>query len=316
MSITLVTGANGFVGESLCVEMRQKGRTIVEAVRFKTALNDDSNRTLVGSINGTTDWSVALRNIDAVIHLAARVHVMDDKAVDPLANFRIVNVDGSLNLARQAAQAGIRRFIFISSIKVNGEHTLMGKPFIESDAENPQDAYGISKFEAEQGLLHIAQQTNMEVVIIRSPLVYGPGVKANFASLMRAVKNRVPLPFGAISNKRSFVYVGNLVSLIEHCIDHAEAANQVFLVSDGHDLSTTDLLRECALALGVKPRLLLIPQSWLEAAAKLIGKQEVAQRLFGNLQVDITKSYTLLGWNPPISVRDGLKVTAQSLIKD
>ena len=313
MSKTLVTGANGFVGESLCAEMRQKGRAVVEAVRFKTALIDNSERTLVGSINGTTDWSVALRDIDVVIHLAARVHVMDDKVVDPLANFRIVNVDGTLNLARQAAQAGIRRFIFISSIKVNGEHTLMGKPFIESDAANPQDAYGISKFEAEQGLLLIAQQTGMEVVIIRPPLIYGLGVKANFASLMRAVKSRVPLPFGAIYNKRSFVYVGNLVSLILRCIDHPAAANQTFLVSDGHDISTTELLRECALALGVKPRLLPVPQRLIEVCASIIGKRDVAQRLCGNLQVDISKARNLLNWTPPISVADGLKATASGL---
>jgi len=204
----------------------------------------------------------------------------------------------------------VKRFIYISSVKVNGEHTEIGKPFLEEDAANPQDAYGFSKFEAEQGLLKIAQKTGMEVVIIRPPLVYGVGVKANFASMMLAVKRGIPLPLGAIRNKRSFVYVGNLVSFILCCVDHPSAANQVFLVSDGCDLSTTELLRGCAAALGVKSRLLPVPQRLIELGAAMLGKRDVAQRLCGNLQVDITKARTLLGWTPPVSVADGLKATA------
>jgi nucleoside-diphosphate-sugar epimerase len=204
----------------------------------------------------------------------------------------------------------------MSSIKVNGEHTLIGKPFTENDVANPQDAYGVSKFEAEQGLLMIAQQTGMEVVIIRPPLVYGAGVKANFASMMRAIQCGIPLPLGAIYNTRSFVYLGNLVSLIMLCIDHPLAANQTFLVSDGHDLSTTELLRGCAIALGLNARLYPVPQKMIEICATILGKRGVVQRLCGNLQVDITKVHNLLGWLPPISVAEGLKVTALGLIED
>jgi nucleoside-diphosphate-sugar epimerase len=259
------------------------------------------------------NWSAALDGIDVVVHLAARVHVMRETVSDPLSVFRETNVAGTLNLASQAAAAGVHRFVFISSIKVNGEHPKGDKPFTETDTPNPQDAYGISKLEAEQGLLKIAQETGMEVVIIRPPLVYGAGVKANFLSMMRAIRKGIPLPLGAIHNKRSFVYTGNLVSLILKCIDHPAAANQVFLVSDGHDLSTTELLKECAVALDVKSRLLPVPQKLIEIGAAMLGKANVAQRLCGNLQVDITKARTLLGWEPPFSVADGLKKTAAAL---
>lgn len=310
----LITGANGFVGGSLCAELSRQGHVVLGAVRSASEGIDGFEYSISGSIDGATDWSAALRNMDVVIHLAARVHVMNDAAADPLAEFRKVNVDGTLNLALQAAKAGIKRFVFVSSVKVNGEYTEIGKPFTEEDAANPQDAYGISKFEAEQGLLLIAQQTGMKVVIIRPSLVYGPGVKANFASMMRAIQRGIPLPLGAIHNKRSFVYVENLVSLILRCIDHPAAANQVFLVSDGHDLSTTELLQACAKALGVKARLLPVPQKLIEVGAAMLGKRDVAQRLCGNLQVDITKARTLLGWVPPVSVADGLKATAQGMI--
>jgi len=305
----LITGASGFVGKSLCEELRREEHTVVAAVRSTNTHVDNVERIATGSIDEVKDWSVVLRDVDVVVHLAARVHVMNDKAVDPLLEFRKVNVDGTLNLALQSAKAGVKRFIFISSIKVNGESTILGKPFTEDDVENPEDAYGISKFEAERGLLLIAEQTGMEVVIIRPPLVYGAGVKANFASMMRAIKHGIPLPLGAIHNKRSFVYVGNLVSLIMRCIDHPSAANQVFLVSDGYDLSTTELLCSCAEALKVKARLLAAPQGLIEACGALLGKRDVAHRLCGNLQVDITKARTLLGWTPPVSVMDGLKAT-------
>ncbi len=306
----LVTGANGFVGKSLCAALRSDGHTLVATVRASNTKIDGGEQVVVGSIEGDTDWADALSGVAVVVHLAARVHVMNDKALDPLTEFRKVNVDGTLNLARQAAKAGVKRFIFISSIKVNGEHTVSGKPFTEDDLPSPQDAYGISKFEAEQGLLLIAQQTGLEVVIIRPPLVYGHGVKANFASMMRTVKRGIPLPLGAIHNKRSFVYVGNLVSLILRCADHPAVANQIFLVSDGCDLSTTELLRGCADALGVKARLLPIPQRLLELGAAFLGKKAVAQRLCGNLQVDITKARNLLGWEPPYSVAEGLRAVA------
>lgn len=309
----LITGATGFVGKVLCAELISQGHEIRAAVRTKVAPIKNVAMTMVGEIDHGTDWSTALRDIDVVIHLAARVHVMHDTVVDPLAEFRKVNVDGTLNLAHQAAKAGVKRFIFISSIKVSGEYTEADKPFKESDVANPQDAYGVSKFEAEQGLLQIAQQTGLDVVIIRPPLVYGAGVKANFASMMRAVKRGIPLPLGAIHNKRSFVYVGNLVSLITKCVDHPAAVNQVFLVSDGHDLSTTELLSACAVALDVRSRLLPVPQKLIEFSAVLVGKKDIAQRLCGNLQVDITKARTLLGWEPSVSVADGLKATELGL---
>ncbi|MDO9280871.1 MAG: SDR family oxidoreductase [Methylotenera sp.] len=312
----LITGVTGFVGKVLCAELFSQGHEIRAAVRTKVAAIKNVEMTMVGEINRGTDWSSALRDIDVVIHLAARVHVMHDTVVDPLAEFRKVNVDGTLNLALQAAKAGIKRFIFISSVKVNGELTEIDQPFTENDTANPQDAYGVSKFEAEQGLLKISQETGMEIIIIRPPLIYGAGVKANFASMMRAVKRGMPLPLGAIHNQRSFVYVGNLVSLITKCIDHPVAANQVFLVSDGHDLSTTKLLQECANAFGVKARLLPVPQKLIEVGAAMLGKRAVAQRLCGNLQVDITKARTLLGWEPPFSVQVGLKATALGLTQD
>ena len=309
----LITGANGFVGKKLCAELLQHEYAIRSAVRLPSNLDNNFEETVVGSIEAGTDWAPTLKNIDVVIHLAARVHVMNDHAPDAMAEFRKVNVEGTLALAEQAVKAGVKRFIYVSSIKVNGELTQVDKPFTEQDAANPQDAYAISKYEAELGLLQIAQQAAMAVVIIRPPLVYGPGVKSNFASMLRAVNRRVPLPLGAIHNKRSFVYVGNLVSLIECCIRHPEAKNQVFLVSDGHDLSTTQLLQQCAIALNVQSRLLAIPQKIIESVAAFFGKQSVVQRLSGNLQVDISKADALLGWKPPVSVADGLKFTALAL---
>ena len=315
MPSILVTGGNGFVGKALCAELSLKGHSIRVVVRDKGTLNKNAEVVPVQEIDGVTDWSATVSNIDTIIHLAARVHIMDDNATNPLMEFRKVNVEGTLNLAKQAANAGVKRFIFISSIKVNGEHTETGKPFTENDAPNPQDAYGVSKFEAEQGLLIIAQQTGMEVVIIRPPLVYGVGVKANFANLMRIVARGIPLPLGAIYNKRSFVYLENLVNLILHCISHPAAANQIFFVSDGRDLSTTELLRMCALAMGKKLVLIPIPQKLIQVSASLLGKKMIAQRLCGNLQVDISKAKTLLGWIPPVSIEDGLKAIVLGLVQ-
>lgn len=309
----IVTGANGFVGKSLCAALHGQGHTVLAAVRASGSMVKNAEMVTLGEIDGNTRWVDALSGVDAVVHLAARVHVMNDKADDPLVEFRKVNVDGALNLAEQAAKVGVKRFVFMSSIKVNGEYTIAGKPFSEADVANPQDAYGVSKLEAEQRLLLLAQRTGMEVVIVRPPLVYGAGVKANFASMLRAVKRGIPLPLGAIYNKRSFVYVENLVSLISCCIYHPKASNQTFLVSDGDDLSTSELLRGCAVALGVKPRLLPFPQRMIEFAAAVLGKRDVAQRLCGNLQVDISKTKNVLGWVPPISVAEGLKSTAKGL---
>jgi nucleoside-diphosphate-sugar epimerase len=248
------------------------------------------------------------------MHIAARVHVMNERAGDPLAEFRRVNVDGTLNLARQAASAGANRFVFVSSIKVNGESTTETQPFTAADTPAPQDPYGISKMEAEQGLRQIAAETGMEVVIVRPPLVYGPGVKANFASMMRAVQRGLPLPLGSVThNRRSFVALDNLVDLLITCIDHPAAANQTFLVSDGEDLSTTDLLRRLGQALNKPARLFPVPPSLLQLGANLLGKGDMAQRLLGNLQVDISHTRNTLNWTPPISVDEGLRRAAAGL---
>jgi nucleoside-diphosphate-sugar epimerase len=248
--------------------------------------------------------------VDVIVHLAARVHVMNDSAEDPLAEFRKLNVDATLNLANQAKVAGVKRFIYISSVKVNGELTAANQPFVEADVANPQDAYAISKYEAELALTNLCQHSPMQLVIIRPPLIYGAGVKANFASMMRVVKKGFPLPFGKINNRRSLIYVNNLTSLIARCVEHPAAANQLFLASDNCDLSTTDLLIQCAKALGVKSRLLPVPQTAIEFIATLLGKRHFAQRLCGNLQVDSAKARLLLAWQPPFTVEQGLKVTA------
>jgi nucleoside-diphosphate-sugar epimerase len=261
----------------------------------------------VGEITHAIDWHLVLIGVEIVVHLAARVHVMHDTESDPLTAFRNVNVEGTLNLARQAAAAGVRRFVFISSVKVNGECTEPGHAFTETDVPNPQDAYGQSKHEAEEGLRVIAAATGMEVVIIRPPLVYGPGVKANFAALTRAVQRGWPLPLGAVHNQRSLVALDNLVDFIITCVTRPQAANQTFLVSDGQDLSTAELVRGMARAAGVPARLLPVPVWALQAVAKLLGKQDAVQRLCGNLQVDISKARRLLGWVPPVSVDEGLR---------
>jgi nucleoside-diphosphate-sugar epimerase len=263
-------------------------------------------------VDGLTAWADLLLGQDVVIHTAARAHVMEDEVADALAEYRRVNVDGTLNLARQAAAAGVKRFIFISSIKVNGEQTPLGQPFTADDTPAPEDAYGISKWEAEQGLLQLASETDMEVVIIRPPLVYGPGVKGNFANMIKLVSKGLPLPLGAIHNQRSLVALDNLVDLIVTCIDHPAAANQVFLAGDGQDLSTTRLLRCVARALGKPSRLIPVPASFLKLAAALLGKKAVAQRLLGSLQLDISKARHLLGWTPPITVEEGFRRCFQS----
>ncbi len=267
----------------------------------------------VGNQSSTTDWSNALHGVDVVVHCAARVHVMQDGASDPLAAYRRVNVEGTLNLARQAAARGVRRFIFVSSIKVNGEATQPGHPFKADGAPAPLDLYGVSKLEAEQVLRALEAETGMEVVIVRPPLVYGPGVKANFASMMRWVERGVPLPLGAIHNARSMVALDNLVDLLMVCIKHPSAAGQTFLVSDGEDVSTTELLRRTAQARGKKPLLVPVPAAVLELGAALLGKRAVAQRLCGSLQVDIEKTRNLLNWAPPLTLDQGLRKAVEGM---
>ena len=303
MTRVLITGGHGFVGHALFERLHAEGRDPLKVSRQVLRPGELA----VGEIGLTTDWSKAFFNCAVVVHLAARVHVMNDTEADPLAAFRAVNVDGTLNLARQAAAAGVKRFVFISSVKVNGEFTSPGRAFTEADAPNPQDAYGLSKHEAEEGLRQIASDTGMEVVIIRPPLVYGPGVKANFASLTRAVQRGWPLPLGAVHNQRSFVGIDNLVDFIITCLEHPAAANETFMVSDGEDLSTPDLTRRMAHAMNRPARLLPVPVWALKAGALLLGKGDAVQRLCGNLQVDISKSRELLGWKPRVSVDEGLR---------
>jgi nucleoside-diphosphate-sugar epimerase len=303
----LVTGANGFVGREVLQRLNaMSGVQAVGSVRRADGLTG-ARVVEVGDLTLQTDWSSSLAGADAVVHLAARVHLMQDTAADPLTAFRSVNMDGTLNLARQAAATGVKRFVFISSVKVNGERTQPGRTFTEADAPNPQDAYGQSKYEAEQGLRQLSACTGMEVVIVRPPLVYGLGVKANFAYLTRAVKWGIPLPLGAVHNQRSLVALDNLVDFIVTCITHPKAANQTLLVSDGQDLSTTELVRGMAKAAGVPARLLPVPVWALQAGASLLAKGDAVQRLCGNLQVDISKARNLLGWVPPVSVEEGLR---------
>ncbi|WP_148863378.1 UDP-glucose 4-epimerase family protein [Marinobacter fonticola] len=303
----LVTGANGFVGRFLLNRLRTSDNFNASGSVRAANKSTTNNLTAIGAIHGKTDWSSALNGKQLVVHTAARAHIMQDNAVDPLSEFRKINVDGTESLARQSAAAGVRRFVFISSIKVNGEQTNPGKPFTASDLVATDDPYGISKLEAEQKLWAIGRETGMEIVVIRPTLVYGPGVKGNFASLIRLVQKGLPLPFGAISNKRSLVGLDNLVDLIIACLDHPAAANQVFLVSDGRDLSTTELLRTLAEADGKRARLIPVPEGLLEFSAALLGKRAMARRLLGSLQVDISKNRELLGWTPPFSVEEGLK---------
>ncbi len=312
MTSIAVTGGTGFVGGAVLARLSTAPQFLMIAwvrkmpdqplARVRYVQQDilESGVSLQGS----------MQDVDVVVHAAARVHVMQETTTDPLTEFRRVNVQGTLNLARQAAAAGVRRFVFISSIKVNGESTQLESPFKADDAPAPLDAYGVSKMEAEQGLQEIAVKTGMEVGIIRPPLVYGPGVKANFAAMMRWLSRGVPLPLGAIHNQRSLVALDNLVDLIVTCIDHPAAANQTFLVSDGEDVSTTQLLRRMGQAMGQPARLIPVPPALLKAGAALVGKPELAQRLCGSLQVDMAKTRQLLGWNPPISVDEGLRRAA------
>lgn len=293
-SAMLVTGATGFVGRRLV-------QTLGPAAQTLSTRSDPST------------WSAALEGKQCVVHLAARVHVMQDGATDPLSEYRKVNVEGTLELARQASAAGVQRFVFLSSIKVNGEQTEPGKPFRADDIPAPQDPYGISKMEAEAGLRAIAKETGLEVVIIRPPLVYGPGVKANFASMVRWLQRGVPLPLGGIHNHRSLVALDNLVNLIITCLRHPDAAHRTFLVSDGEDVSTSELLRRMGAALGKPARLLPIPQRALEWGARLAGKPALAQRLFSSLQVDMQPTCQILGWAPPVSLEQGLFQVARSV---
>ena len=323
-----MTGASGFVGQALMADLLAQHYSVRVAMRRPSnSLPEVDNQFVVGELSSAVDWSLALNSVDTVIHCAARVHIMNDSVAEPLAAFREVNTVATLGLAKAATKAGVRRFVYLSSVKVNGEGTADFHPhpshspggvntvFTEMDDFIPVDPYGLSKYEAEQGLLAIAKESGMEVVIIRPPLVYGPGVRANFASMMKWMNKGVPLPFGAIHNQRSLVALENLVSFIIHCIDHPKAANEVFLISDGEDVSTTELLQKVAKAFGKKPLLLPVPVGLMMFIAKLLGKGSMASRLFGSLQVDSSKARELLGWKAVIKMDDQLKKIAEAYEK-
>lgn len=301
----LVTGANGFVGCALCPRLVELGYEVVPIVRQPSGI---ANEVI---FHGPESWRAALEGCDSVIHLAARAHVMEDRERDPLEAFRANNLDTTIELAKRAAEAGIRRFVFMSTIKVNGEETALGSSFRPADPVDPKDPYAISKGEAEQMLWRIAANTGMEVVVIRPPLVYGPGVKGNFLRLMQAIDKRRPLPLGGIQNQRSLIYLGNLVHVIRLCVTHPNAAGKAFLVSDGDDVSTPELVCRIAAALERQPFLLPVPDSWMRWAARVLGKQTVVDRLLGSLCVDITPLREELGWTPPYTMQTGLKATAQ-----
>jgi len=315
MNNILVTGCTGFIGRAVIssLQINNKVNRVIASVRDQTDLLPEGvQQVQCGDLSTSFDWHAVLSRIDVVIHCAARVHIMNDSVVEPLAEYRKINTAGTLNLARQSAEAGVKRFIFISSVKVNGETNKLGEPFKPEDNFVPDDPYGLSKYETEQGLLVLAEETGLEVVIIRPPLVYGPYVKGNFSSMINWVNRGVPLPFGAIHNKRSLVALDNLVGFIVHCIEHPKAANEVFLISDGEDVSTTELLQKVAKAFGKQSLLVPVP-TWLMAfVATLIGKENMTNKLFNSLQVDNSKACDLLGWKPVITMAEQLKKIADA----
>lgn len=312
----LVTGGTGFVGRAVLARLVARDDLRVLAwIRRADAVLPAGAVPVPLSHNRMFAAGAEVEGLHTVVHCAARVHVMDNDASDSLIEFRRANVELTLDLARSAAALGARRFVFISSIKVNGETTRPGNPFTAFDAPQPCGAYALSKHEAEVGLCEIAEQTGLEIVIIRTPLVYGPGVGANFRSMMGWLARGVPLPLGALHNRRSLVALDNLVDLIDTCIDHPAAANQTLLVSDGEDLSTSELLRRVGAALGRPARLLPVPSGWIGCAARLLRREAIHARLCESLQVDITRTRELLGWSPPVSVDDALRQTALEYLK-
>ena len=314
----LVTGSTGFIGAALIQRLIKDQFSVSAVVRTLSAnkFNADICLIDIGQLTPSLDWSHALQGVTTVVHLAARTHIISEKSKDPLAEYRYINVDCTLNLAHQAARAGVKRFIYMSSIKVNGEFTISGKSFAAQDQPMPHDVYGISKYEAELGLRVIANKFGMELVVIRPPLVYGPGVKANFLSMMNWLQHGIPLPLGGVKkNRRSFVFIDNLVDIIVTCINHPVAANQTFLVSDDEDLSAADLLDRIAWALGRPSNLISVPAPLIIIVAKLFGRSDIAQRLCGSLQVDIKKTKDLLNWSPPMTINEGLRQTAEHFLR-
>lgn len=318
ISRILITGATGFVGQVLCQRLLSEGINIRAAVRSSNSsesrLPIAIEQFIVGDIGPTTDWQEALAGVDVIIHLAARVHVMHEQSADAWFAYRYVNVLGTERLAKQAASAGVKRLVFLSSIKVNGEFT-KDKPFTISSPENPQDPYGASKWEAEQLLSKIMQDTGLEVAIIRPPLVYGPGVKANFFRLMQWLSRGIPLPFGLIRNKRSMIFVGNLVDAIVLTAQHPLAKGKTYLVADQEDSSTPDLIHAMAQAFHKKIWLVPVPTFLLKILAALVNKQAEVERLTSSLQIDSSAIRKELGWKQPFSAAEGLEITVWHYIK-
>lgn len=307
MQKLLITGANGFIGSGLCQALARRGVPYIPCVR---QLGIDWRHTAtpfeIGDLSKNLNWKPALAGCDVVIHLAARVHVMHEGKKDPWSSYRAANVDATMQLAAQAKEEGVRRFVYVSSIKVNGERTF-GQPFSADDMPAPEDAYGRSKLEAERALAAWSQSTGVELVIVRPPLVYGPGVKANFARLIHAVKAGLPLPLGAIHNARSMVGLDNLVDFLVLCAKHPAAANSTWLISDNQDVSTSELIRLIAGAMHRPARLLPVPASLLAACASALGRRPAAGRLLDSLQVNISPALNRLGWQPPFSLETGIE---------
>ena len=309
----LVTGATGFVGSFLCPRLKANKFKVRAVIRNSAHVPLAEEHVIIDDLNGSLGWSDAMVGIDVVIHLAARVHIMKDNAQDPLTEFRQMNVVATERLARSAALSGVKRFVYVSSIKVNGEETIGGQSFSELNSPNPQDPYGVSKWEAEQALQRIAAETGLEVVIIRPPLVYGPGVKGNFAQLLRIVSMGIPLPLANINNLRDFIYVENLVDAVITCAVHPDAPGNTYLVSDGESISTPNLLRNMTQLHGLSSRLLPFPIWMLKLAAKCVGRSAQLERLIGSLQLDTTKIRQHLRWVPPHTLNEGLQNTVQNL---
>ncbi|MDB5988689.1 MAG: NAD-dependent epimerase/dehydratase [Herbaspirillum sp.] len=310
----LVTGANGFVGTPLCKQLRARGWAVRAATRMARPLAEGIETALVGTLDGETNWTNVLDDVDVVVHLAARVHVMHDDAASPLEEFRKTNVAGTEHLARAAAARGVKRLIYVSSVKVNGEATQGEDKFAGSDLPSPQDPYGISKWEAEQALHRVAAETGLEIVIVRPPLVYGPNVKGNFAQMLKFVAKGIPLPLASVQNLRSLIYVENLVDALITCATHPAAAGKTYLVGDGEDVATPDLLSQLSIAMGRAPRLLPCPVALLQLGGRLLGKSEQIERLIGSLRVDSSPIRQELNWTPPFALQQGLRITGDQFV--
>lgn len=307
----LITGGGGFIGRNLALEMARRGWKVRGAVRKQSMLPDGVGQVIVGDIDGQTNWDEALSGIDTVIHLAARAHVLRETAPDPIKSFHRVNVEGGAQLARAAASCEVKRLLYVSSAGVQGLQTLPEKPFTEIDPPRPHNAYTRSKLQAEQALMFESSRSGLEIVIVRPPLVYGANAPGNFAQMIKVLRRGIPLPFASVSNRRSLIYIDNLVDALFACATHSAAAGQTYLVSDGEDISTPELLSQLGAAMGYPARLLPCPLALLKLAGRLTGKSAQVERLLGSLQIDSARIRRELGWQPPYTLQQGLQKTAE-----